>query len=499
MQTNISSTCNNISHYGYLKDRRILERNVQKAKFKHSSNPTSNQRDLLVQAEAELKKFLKNNIFKTILCQMPEIFGKLIDFISLVKGAINIRGNIFAHKESFKLTSLASKKFAELKFNVDGEELSFSEVGSRLSVEKDIEKRDSLYLSLLETFNTFEPEMRSLILKRNKIAKKMGYKNFYEYQLKVFGTSEEEVSKIIKEYCQKTDIKSAIQKRKEIVAKHYNTDIDKLTFAQITTSLSKLTKIDDYIQTTEKIYSITKDVYKRMGFDIDNLEQEEKIVYDLRPRNNKISRGICRNLIKGDMVGIEAQLNSGERDFTILMHEMGHGLHMLGSSNFLPKRLKQPKAHMTEAIALMFEALKYRESIFDDIAPKKVLDEFKEYAQLDEINDVVNLIVKAEFESEIYKNPNQDFGKLYGKIYQKYTQDNQKENAWFVLHLLVSPGYIQNYIRGFVLERRIYDAAREKLGTELSQNPKTADFLTKRIFKFGKLIDEKLLSLTLKL
>ena len=141
MQTNISSTCNNISHYGYLKDRRILERNVQTAKFKHSSNPTSNQRDLLVQAEAELKKFLKNNIFKTILCQMPEIFGKLIDFISLVKGAINIRGNIFAYKKSFELTSLASKKFAELKFNVDGEELSFSEVGSKLSVEKDIEKR----------------------------------------------------------------------------------------------------------------------------------------------------------------------------------------------------------------------------------------------------------------------------------------------------------------------------------------------------------------------
>ena len=158
----------------------------------------------------------------------------------------------------------------------------------------------------------------------------------------------------------------------------------------------------------------------------------------------------------------------------------------------------QPKTHITEAIALTFESLVYKENLLEEIVPKNVIGKFKKYKALDEAYIFTLLASRAQFEKEIYKNPEQDFEKLFSKIEKQYYGTSNKRN-WFAPLFIYSPGYIQNYIRAYVLSNQIYDATRKNLGTELHSNPKTANFMTKRIFYLGNLVNSKILNILLNL
>ena len=107
------------------------------------------------------------------------------------------------------------------------------------------------------------------------------------------------------------------------------------------------------------------------------------------------------------------------------------------------------------------------------------------------------LLAEAEFEKEMYNNPNQDFTSLRKKINKKYNL-NPKNEIWFVDHYISYPAHRPVYLKGLMLADKIYNILRNQLGTEISSNPKTAKILIDNIFKYGGFMNDTLLNYNLK-
>lgn len=487
MLINTSINSNNINHYGFLKEQRVLQHNLKKAQFKYNNLKTPNREVLFRQAQTELSNFEDNNLIKLALLNLPKLLKRTFTTNS-------------EQKEIIKLTRKMFDSFNNLEFEYDGIKYSYDNFNKRIYDEPDFSKKEEMSLVRREKLNTIQKDFRNLINKRNDFAKKNGYDNYYQYQLeKEYGTTEAEIDKIIDKYYKDNNVLSLIKKREEIIAKNNKLTTEELTSSHIRQPLYTSSSINHYIKSQEELIDLVKKCYTTMGYNIEQLEKEDHLTLDLEENNKKINRTFCRPFIPGYSVGICAKMSNDIESLSALMHEMGHGMHFLNPFKWLPYKLMQPKTHITEAIALLFESLVYKENLLEKIIPNKnVVEKFKEYKALDEIYHFSLLVSRTQFEKEIYKHPEQDFEELFSKIEKQYYGTNKRRD-WFAPHFINSPGYMQNYIRGNLLSNQIYDSARKKLGTELHSNPKTADFMNKRIFGLGNLVNDKNLNILLNL
>ena len=97
----------------------------------------------------------------------------------------------------------------------------------------------------------------------------------------------------------------------------------------------------------------------------------------------------------------------------------------------------------------------------------------------------------------MYNNPNQDFTTLRKRISKKYNL-NPKNEIWFVDHYISYPIRRPVYLKGLILADKIYNSLRNKLGSEISSSPKTAEILINKIFKYGGFMNDSLLHYNLK-
>ena len=289
-----------------------------------------------------------------------------------------------------------------------------------------------------------------------------------------------------------------MRKREAIIAEKNNLNPEELTNSHKQTPLYFTSGINNYIESPQQVIDIVKKSFTSMGYDIEQLEKDDRILFDLEVNDKKINRTYCRSFIPGESVGICASIYNDVISLCHLLHETGHGVHFLNSFKWLPNCLKKHNWHISEAVAIMFESLVHKENLLKGIVPDSVLKDFQEEKTLQDIAVFALLATSAQFEKELYKNPEQDLEELFNKIEKKYCGNNLGF-SWFAPHFITTPAYIQNYVRAMILSDKIYNSTKTNLGTELSSNPKTAEFMKNRIFGLGKLVNDKTLDLLLKL
>ena len=230
-----------------------------------------------------------------------------------------------------------------------------------------------------------------------------------------------------------------------------------------------------------------------MGYDVDKLVEEGKLILDLFPRKGKNTHGFCFNIDAGKDTRILANLTNNCSSIDTLMHELGHCVYTLGVSRELPFVEREEYPATTEAIAMMMGDLQKRENIFKDIIPADLMEDLKQKFIEDEIGFISRAMIIINFEKEMYKNPDQDLKKLWHEMRVKYSFADEKEesnNEWATIpHYLSHPAYYQNYFRATVMKAQIYKFLTEKLGN-ITENNKTAEFLKENFFKYGISLEE---------
>lgn len=489
MQISPLITNNNISHKGFRQDYKTLYTNLRKASFKLSVNNTPQNLNAEIDATNKLASFIKENPIKSkIMVFAKNIRQHFMGLYLSIKNRYN--PNDQAAKALRNFEKALSNKFNQITFKYNNEDFSYTEIKQIYKKETDVNKKNEIVNAINTAIKPLENDLRFLLKQRNNYAKAKGYENAHIQYTKLYGNSEEDIERSIKEFFESEETKKQIQKRLDLIAEEYNLSPEE---AKQGFDLSLITKtdIDEYINSPEEAINFAKSSIQSMGFDLKKLEEEGKIVYEIKTDSKKSSSAYCKAIELGEIEGIASFAGSNVQTIQTLLHEIGHGLHGLKTSNKLPHVLKILNKTTTESVAMMFENLLYKEDLLNEKIPQKVLEKYKEYALSDELYQRINLILKTEFEREIAKNPDQDFLELYKRISKKYLPELAPEEYWFTPHLISLPSYQQNYILGFENADKIYSSLRNELGTEVSKNPKTADFLTKKIFRFGGLVNNK--------
>ena len=229
-----------------------------------------------------------------------------------------------------------------------------------------------------------------------------------------------------------------------------------------------------------------------MGYDVEKMIAEKKLTLDLFPRKGKNTHGFCFGVEAGKDSRILANLMNNVVSLDTLNHEMGHCVYDLGISTeltFLDKRASSPA--VTEAIAMMMGDIIKTENVLTNILPSDVLGKFKETHKEDEASFVAKSLLIIDFEREIYNNPEQNPAELWQNLNKKYlNRENEPDNEWATIpHYLSHPAYYQNYFRANLMKVQIYNYLKSVLGN-ITENPKSSEFMDKNIFACGASIEE---------
>lgn len=390
-----------------------------------------------------------------------------------------------------------AKKYNSYIPKIDGKEVNKTKLNTIIQNETNTEIRKKAYQAKIKGADLIADDLIIFIKMRNNYANTKGYENYFEYKL----SEEYEVdinflNRLINEvYSNTKDIIKKIQNKKyqdlkeffkqdTLKSYHYGLLLD-------TSSEKEVNKILSHME-NNIVEKITRKIYSNMGYDMDKMINEGKLILDLYPRKGKNTHGFCFGVEAGKNSRILANLTDNTESLDTLNHEMGHCIYDLGISTelpFLDKTVSSPA--LTEAIAMMMGDIIKRENILRYFVPSELLDKFKNTLKEDEANFVSKCLLIIDFEREIYKNPEQNPKELWKFLKKKYlNRDEEANNEWASIpHYLSHPAYYQNYFRASLMKVQIYNYLKSVLGY-ITENEKTAKFLDENIFKYGASIEE---------
>ena len=377
---------------------------------------------------------------------------------------------------------------------IDEKEVTKPEINKILETEKNPEIRKKAYDAKINGGDIIAADLQELVKLRNEFAKSQGYENFYEYQLKEeYDVNSAELDKLLDDvYINAKPLNNKLKQEnqqelsevfkiapEELKAYHYGLISDK----------NPAKAINKALKTKEQVVDIAKTAYKNMGFDLDNMN----ITLDLFPRKNKNTHGFCFEIEPGKDSRILANLTNNTNSLDTICHELGHCVYNLGIDTKLPYLDRGTTPAMTEAVAMMMGDLLQREYILKDVVDGESLKKYQNDYKKSEAKFINRSMLIINFEREMYKNPEQDLGKLWHDLKCKYLGRNVSENIdneWATIpHYLSHPGYYQNYFRADLVKAQMYNHLTKELGL-LTENNRTAEYLNNNLFKLGRSIEE---------
>lgn len=402
----------------------------------------------------------------------------------------------FVTGEDLKLLRDKENEIAQ-KFNsyipkIDGNETSKTELTKILQTSSDIELRKKAYQAKILSGDLISEDLKQFVEMRNAFARKKGLKNYYEYKLtEDYEVDLNDLLNLLEEVYSKSyeTIKQIVLEKQKELKEFFKTETLKPYHYGYLTENNPEKKVNEYFKDTEQIIEISKNTYKKMGYDVDKLIENKNLTLDLFPRKGKNTHGFCFDIDAGVDARILANLTNNVISLDTLNHEMGHCIYTLGISRELPFIDRQTYPAMTEAIAMMMGDIQKRENILEEIVPADVLEEFKQSFRKDEANFIINAMTIINFEKEMYENPNQDLSKLWHDMKVKYQfrgEDEEMDNSWATIpHYLSHPAYYQNYFRATLIKAQIY-----KTIGNITNNPKSGEYLKEKLFKYGTSLEE---------
>lgn len=476
-------------------------------KYETAQNNYSN----LFKDEATYKKFLEVDESKLSKREKKQLKDLKKEFDDELNTGEDIK--ILRQKENE-----IAQKFNSYIPMIDGKEVSKAEIVKILQTETNPEIRKKAYEAKVKGGDLIAEDLVEFVRLRNDYARKKGYDNYFDYKLKEdYDVDSEFLNKLIDDvYSKSNDKIISIQDKKEKELKeffnvdklesyHYGLLLDSNPEKGVNIILEDTNPssppdekgVNEILEGTNlssphDIISISKKMYKNMGYDVDKMIADGKLTLDLYPRKGKNTHGFCFGVQAGKDSRILANLTNNVTSLETLNHEMGHCVYDLGISDKLTFMDKTPASSaFTEAIAMMMGDIIKKENVLSDIVPKDLLDKFKSTHKEDEAAFVSKSLLIIEFEREMYKNPDKDLALLWKNLSKKYlNRDIEKNNEWATIpHYLSHPAYYQNYFRANIMKAQIYNYLTSELGN-LTENKNSAKFMDKHIFAYGAKYDE---------
>ena len=391
-----------------------------------------------------------------------------------------------------KITAKANaveKAFNAYRAQVDGHEMTDSEVRKVLKTSKDPKQRRAVWEANKGVGPVVEADLRELVRLRNEAAHALGFKNYHAMQLTLNEQSQEQVLALFDELDALTrgPFLAAKQDIDARLAANYGIGVDELRpwhyhdpFFQETPDV--FTTDLDAPYAKADILDLCRDFYAGIGLPIDDVIERS----DLYEKPGKSPHAFCTDIDREGDVRVLANIVPNEYWMGTMLHELGHSVY---SSKNIPRSLPyalRAEAHIltTEGVAMMFEKFSkdadWVQAMGVTLADPKAFDEagatmrrnrlliFSRWCQ-----------VMLRFEKGLYDDPAQDLNKLWWDLVEKYQGLKRPEGRGAPdyaskIHIVSAPAYYHNYMMGELFAAQVHHTiCREVLNGVASRRPIT--------------------------
>jgi peptidyl-dipeptidase A len=413
-------------------------------------------------------------------------------------------------KKMTELSNAVEQQFNNFRANVDGRQMTDSEVRKILKESNDSDRRKAVWEASKKVGEVVEKDLKQLVKLRNESATKLGFKNYHALMLHLNEQDGEQIIKLFDELDEltrapfkaaKEEIEAQLAKRckvetRELMPWHYHDP-----FFQETPSVFAV-DIDEPFKKAD-IIKLCKTFYAGIGLPIDRVLAQS----DLTEKPGKNPHAFCTDINREGDVRVLANVVPNAYWAATMLHELGHSVYSTNTGNIplkLPYVLRL-EAHIltTEGVAMMFERLAKRGQFLERMAVP-----VKDAAAYDEAAGKMlryHLLifsrwcqVMLRFEKGMYENPDQDLNKLWWDLVEKYQllkrpmARNAPDYA-SKIHIVSAPVYYHNYMMGELFASQLHHAIARDVYSGADPNTvvyvnsqKVGDFMRKKVFELGR-------------
>jgi peptidyl-dipeptidase A len=392
-------------------------------------------------------------------------------------------------KELDKKENDIAQKLNSYVMTIDDKPVSKAEISKIMQTEKNPEIRKKAFDAKIKSGDLISEDLRDLVKMRNNFAKKKGYDNYYDYKLKEnYDITSQALDKLLSDVSEKTKNSNdkVLSKRKKELSQAFGIEPKELKayhYGYLSDNNPERF-VNEQIKTKEEVVDISKNAYKGMGYDVDNLP----ITLDLFPRDRKNTHGFSFPIEAGKDARILANLTNNVNSIDTLLHELGHSVFTVKTNSKLPYMEQDTTSTMTEAVAMMMGDLPRTEGLLKEKVTPEINEKFQRSLGEEDSSFVSSSMALIDFERNMYKNPDQDLKQLWKDMSVKYkgrSESDDLTNEWATIpHFLSHPAYYQNYFRASLIKAQLYNALTEKFGN-ITKNKDTAAYLNENLFQYG--------------
>lgn len=411
-----------------------------------------------------------------------------------------------------KITSKANaveQAFNVYRPNVDGQELSDSQVRETLKKSTDSRRRQSIWEASKGVGKNVEADLKELVVLRNQAAKELGFANFHVMMLTLNEQTTDGLFKLFDDLDELTKgpftaakaeideklAKSFGIKPADLMPWHYHDPFFQESPTVFDADL-------DLPYKTADILDLCRRFYRGVNLPIERVLERS----DLYEKKGKSPHAFCTDIDRDGDVRVLANIVPNEYWMGTMLHELGHSVY--SSLNIPATRpyLLRGEAHIltTEGVAMQFERFSKSRAWLEKMGVN-VADGAKFDAAAKKVQRNQLLIfsrwcqVMLRFEKGMYENPNQDLNALWWSLVEKYQQvkkpagRNAPDYA-SKIHICSAPVYYHNYMMGQLFASQVHHAmAKDLNGGDVNgflyiDNPKVGEWMTRKVFAMGRLL-----------
>ena len=382
--------------------------------------------------------------------------------------------------------------FNTFRAKVGGKELTRNKIEEILVTTRSSRRAEEAWKASKQVGEAVAAKVIELVKLRNRAARSLGFRNYYELQLRINEQDPQEIKRIFDELDRLTagsfkKAKAVLDKR---IARRFRTKVAKLMpwhygnpFFQEVPKFA-VVDLDRYFKNHDPV-DVTRTFYKGLGMEVEDIVNRS----DLYKKSGKSQHAFCTDIDRSGDVRILANLERNTQWTSTLLHEMGHAVYFKYIDRKLPFLLRQP-AHIftTEGVAMMFERVIYNPDwlVAMHIVPARAIKRLA--AKLEEARVLKGLIfarwslVMVNFERSLYENPDQDLNKLWWDLKERYQflkrPAGRNKPDWAAkTHIVSAPAYYHNYMLGELFNSQLLAYLAKHVVRQKVTNPVRLTFI----------------------
>lgn len=365
--------------------------------------------------------------------------------------------------EIIAIQTEVEKIFTNHRSEVDGKALTENEVRDILESGTDSAQAEKAWKGYMAVGAEVADKLHAVAKRRNEMARKLGYRNYFIMQLAFQEVDEKELIDLFDELDALTrepftKLKGEID---VIRAKQFGISVAELRpwhFGDL--FFQEAPPLDDVdlgaVYADKDLLAITKAYYNGMGLEVDGILGRS----DLYEKPGKVSHAFAADLDRAGDIRILCNLQPNLRWMDTLVHELGHAVYDEYIDPGLPFILRTASHPITtEGYAMMMGAMAKNEEFLRKVVklPPDEADRIVAAAKRSQRAEKLIFTrwtqVVVRFEQSMYDNPDQDLGKLWWDLKKKYQllnppADVSRPDYAAKIHIISVPVYYHSYMLG---------------------------------------------------